>query len=79
MSWGPCTSFSSQILGRSGTKLGRSWYEVGTMFDDCGTEFVEISTKYNPEVIIHTISEEIHPSAALRAAEGVFGHKRVYV
>ena len=45
MSWGPCTSFSYQILGRSGTKLGRSLDQV------VGTKFVEFSTKYNPEVI----------------------------
>jgi len=29
--WGPCTSFSCQILGRS-------WDEVGTKFDDCNTQ-----------------------------------------
>jgi len=46
----PCTSFSSQKLGRNETKLERSWDEVGTKFDDCGKKLIDHSMKYNPEV-----------------------------
>ena len=56
---------------------------VGTKFDDCGTKFNELGMKYNPEVIKYTwtLSEKMHPSAALRtdgdciwASRSMFDH-----